>query len=231
MHITPRRAGDGPTGERHSAFHCLAVVRPRAQGSPAESWQCFGYVASALAPPRGGNTQRPTRVTHACRAPAQHHLCTEIRAPRAQRSTSATQPILAPSETRLRNSGRLPEVYIRLNYSGESIDKARTAWRNAPLCEAVPAFCSNLASGNRETPYSDADTAPRGSEVPVFTVPFPARLSATRQIPGDPMREFRGTPVFLMFSRPRFGLRWRVALVASLGSFGVPRGLGDRFAW
>ena len=76
-------------------------------------------------------------------------------------------------------------------------------------------------SGN---PYSDADTAPRGSEVPVFTVPLPARFSATRQIPGDPMREFRGTRVFPMFSRPRFGLRWRVSLVASLGSFGDPRG-------
>ena len=112
VHGTPRGAGDGPTGERQSAFHCLAVVRPRAQGSPVESWQCFGYVAFALAPPRGGNTQRPTRVTHARRAPAQHHLCTEIRAPRAQRSTSATQPILASSETLLRNSGRLPDIYI-----------------------------------------------------------------------------------------------------------------------
>ena len=122
-------------------------------------------------------------------------------------------------------------IYTRPNYSGESIDRARTAWGNANLCDAVRAFWPNLASGNRETPYSDADTAPRGSEVPVFTVPFPARFSATRQIPGDPMREFRGTPVFPMFSKPRFGLRWRVALVASLGSFGVPRGLGDRFAW
>ena len=106
VHGTPRRARDGPTGERQSAFHRLAVVRPRAQGSPVESWQCFGYVAFALALPRGRNTQRPTRVTHARRAPAQHHLCTEIRAPRAQRSTSATQPVLASSETLLRNLGR-----------------------------------------------------------------------------------------------------------------------------
>ena len=116
-------------------------------------------------------------------------------------------------------------VYTRPNYSGESIDRARTAWGNAALCDAVRAFWLNLASGNRETPYSDADTAPRGSEVPVFTVPFPARFSATRQIPGDPMREFRGTAVFTMLSTPRFGLRWSVALVASLGSFGDPRGL------
>ena len=57
-----------------------------------------------------GNIQRPTRVTRARRAPAQHHLCTEIRAPRAQRSTSATQPVLASSETLLRNLGRLPEI-------------------------------------------------------------------------------------------------------------------------
>ena len=90
------------------------------------------------------------------------------------------------------------------------------------------AFWPNLASGNRETPYSDVDTAPRGPEVPRFTVPFPARFSATPQIPGDPMRGFRGTPVFTMFSTPRFGLRWSVALVASLGSFGYPRGLLPR---
>ncbi len=66
VHGTPRRAGDGPTGERQSAFHCLAVVRPRAQGSPIESWQCFGYVAFAQALPRGGNTR-----ADACYARAQ----------------------------------------------------------------------------------------------------------------------------------------------------------------
>ena len=39
------------------------------------------------------------------------------------------------------------------------------------------------------------------------------------------MREFRGTGVFIMFSTPRFGLVRGMALVASPGSFGDPRGL------
>ena len=61
---------------------------------------------------RAPRAQRPARATHARRAPAQHHLCTEIRAPRAQRSTSATRRSLASSETLLRNFGRLSEIDI-----------------------------------------------------------------------------------------------------------------------
>ena len=90
---------------------------PRASQSPRTASHGVDYRTRWAQGPgptafNSGNIQRPTRVTHARRAPAQHHLCTEIRAPRAQRSTSATQPSLASSGTLLRNSGRLPEIDI-----------------------------------------------------------------------------------------------------------------------
>ena len=92
---------------------------PRASQSPRTASHGVDYRTRWAQGPgptafNSGNTQRPTCVTHARRAPAQHHLCMEIRAPRAQRSTSATQPVLASSGTLLRNSGRLPDLYLHL---------------------------------------------------------------------------------------------------------------------
>ena len=70
---------------------------PRASQSPRTASHGVDYRTRWAQGPgptafNSGNTQRPTCVTHARRAPAQHHLCTEIRAPRAQRSARAPQP-------------------------------------------------------------------------------------------------------------------------------------------
>ena len=70
-------------------------------------------------------------------------------------------------------------LYTRPNYIRSWKEVRVLACRNVTLSAFLPKEIAILAFGNRETPYFDGDTEPRGRKVPCFTVPFPDRFSVT----------------------------------------------------
>ena len=109
---------------------------------------------------------------------------TEARALRALELTLALISSLTPPRSLLRNLGRLSSfqyiyIYTRPNYIRSWKEVWVLACGNVPFSEYLREEVAILAFGNRETPYFDEDTEPRGRKVPCFTVPFPDRFSVT----------------------------------------------------
>ena len=96
--------------------HSSVFYRATRCGSGAQNPR-FSQPIPSLPPPPGSSrhgcgSQTSTRVLYALGTSALRHFNTEIRAPRAQRSTRVAPPSPALSTTLLRNLGRLPEIDI-----------------------------------------------------------------------------------------------------------------------
>ena len=117
------------------ALKCSTEQRP--------GWLWIGNEPSAMgrqacARPLGGESRT---VAHGGRKPpAQPRLCTEMRAPRAQRSTRVAPPSPALSSTLLRNLGRLPEI---------------EAPTGAPIIDSVPRSDSARGPGSASRKLED----------------------------------------------------------------------------